>query len=331
MTVAPRTLTAAASACGKVILSGEHAVVHGSPALVIPVSQRIGCRLKQTEERHLTIHLPDLDQVFTRPLSSLPQLVTDLAQRHAAFIAGEQDVSAIIQEPAELVAAAFETARHHCEGAACGAALTLESALPLGSGLGSSAAAIISVLRVVCQWYGLTPTAANLYEWALDLERYQHGTPSGIDPCVIAHEQPMLFRKQEAPKSLTLPPFKPVLVMTGQPESTTGECVAHVTQFAADATRWRRFQAVTLQMKSALEQDDHKALHRAIRTNHALLCELGVVPAPVQAFIQTIEDRGGSAKICGAGAVRGSAAGITCVYGIDPVEPCSAHNYRLLV
>ena len=47
-----------------------------------------------------------------------------------------------------------------------------------------------------------------------------------------------------------------------------------------------------------------------IRANHRLLTRIGVVPAALIRFAEQIEQLGGAAKVCGAGAVSGDAGGL---------------------
>jgi len=55
------------------------------------------------------------------------------------------------------------------------------------------------------------------------------------------------------------------------------------------------------------------------------------VPVPVQEFIAGIENAGGAAKISGAGAIAGTAAGMVLVFSYEPpAELCRLHNYPLL-
>ena len=67
-----------------------------------------------------------------------------------------------------------------------------------------------------------------------------------------------------------------------------------------------------------------------MRENHRLLTRIGVVPGPVQQFINDVEHGGGAAKICGAGAVAGDKGGVVMVVSdAPPVDLCQRYGYEL--
>jgi mevalonate kinase len=100
---------------------------------------------------------------------------------------------------------------------------------------------------------------------------------------------------------------------SGKPQSTTGECVAFVKQQNFSKTLWKEFENTTLAFITALQDKDNAQLITIIQKNHRLLCEIGVVPQPIQAMIAEIERKGGAAKICGAGSVQGNHAGMILI------------------
>src|SRR5512136_2091458 len=74
----PMMMMIAASACGKIILFGEHAVVYDRPAIAVQVTQVQATVTIEPAERGVTIHALDTNQVVsldrtgsTDPLASI--------------------------------------------------------------------------------------------------------------------------------------------------------------------------------------------------------------------------------------------------------------------
>jgi len=165
----PRS-SSVATACGKVILCGEHAVVYGEPAIAIPVSSR---RVYVTVEpgepgTGLVFAAHDLGARWHANSG-----VTDPRLTPIEFIVG-RTLAYLRQEPADLV-------------------LTITSDLPPASGLGSSAAVAVALIRAIAGWFEATIPPADLSALTYESEQLQHGTPSGIDNTVVAYEQPIWF------------------------------------------------------------------------------------------------------------------------------------------
>lgn len=145
------------SAPGKVILLGEHAVVYGHPALAAALPLRIAVQVAR-DPRGPSVELE----------SGGPA-------------------------PEELVSAFAAMAR----GLGLPPALRarVRSELPLGAGLGSSAALGVALGRALCALAGQPCPPARAAELSLELERVFHGAPSGVDPAVCARGGVLLFRR----------------------------------------------------------------------------------------------------------------------------------------
>jgi mevalonate kinase len=152
----------------------------------------------------------------------------------------------------------------------------------------------------------------------MDLERFQHGRPSGVDPFVAVHGGLVRYRRGEPPETHATALTSVRLLHTGIPECTTGECVYQVRSTHAGSSIWEEFEAVCNEVEHALQGRNESALVDAVRRNHRLLFDIGVVPPRIARLIEGIERSGGGAKICGAGAVRGDAGGVVWVVG--PVD-----------
>ncbi len=286
---------------GKIIFSGEHAVVHGAPALALAVRPGVHITAEPLDTPCWQFVLPD-GSSHHRSLPDAEALAATLEERHQRYQTGQLPVQEIAPRPVDLLlAAASRTQPDH------GWQITFTSQLPIGSGMGSSAAILLALFKALRpEW-----THDRLFAEACVCENYVHGTSSGLDVAVSLQGGWIRMEAgHHAPVALpSPPPFQ--LIHTGRPDSTTGECVQQVAAaFPAGSRIWSDFREVTERIQQALADQQVDGLKQAIRENHQLLCRIGVVPAPLQEVIQQWEQAGGAAKLCGAGSIRGTTGGI---------------------
>jgi mevalonate kinase len=262
-------------ACGKLILFGEHFVVHGAPALALPL--RGVCTSVVVEQD---------------PGPDGPRLVADLP---GPALATSQ----------RLLALALQ--RLGIEDQASHLRVTAESGIPIGQGLGSSAAFAVALIGALCQAVSRRVSEIELRDHAHALEGLVHGTPSGIDPTVIAFQRPLWFVKGEQPLFLDLPrPVRWVLASSGVARSTgtAVERVRAVREARPDEfdTLCREATEVAQRGRAALEAGDAAELGSLMDRNHALLQALGVsTPALDQLAAVAREAGAHGAKLTGAG------------------------------
>jgi mevalonate kinase len=197
--------------------------------------------------------------------------------------------------------------------------IKVESNLPIGCGMGSSAATILSIMQALSHFLGLQITEEALFKAALEVENLQHGRSSGLD-LRLALNGGCLYVEKDVIEPRNLPPLPFYLVQTGQPQSSTGQCVSRVEPFFKQEALLNDFQSVTQAMDHALQHNEFNSLQEVIKINHALLNQIGVVPDKVQAFVREVEALGGAAKVCGAGAVSGEAAGTLWLLHENPAS-----------
>lgn len=263
-------------------------------------------------------------KMYETPRRDLKQTVQTIKQRFQAYQHNQIHINAVLNHPGELILLILND-----YPLSSGLNLQFNSELPIGCGMGASAAVILASLTALNDYFKQQVPPETLYQKALTIEHYQHGTSSGLD-IAISQEGGLLLieNNKRVPLIVGEPTF--FAINTGSPESTTGECVEAVKQFEHDTTLWQRFAKCTYDFKSALEQGRTDAVRHAIQTNHQLLTAIGVVPEAIQQFILNLESIGFSAKISGAGSISGNKAGMLLASGEDETalkSLCEAHNY----
>lgn len=196
----------------------------------------------------------------------------------------------------------------------------ITSEIPIGAGMGSSAAFAVAKSAVKAG----KPDLEKINELAYKMEKIQHGSPSGVDNTVSTYGGFIWYRK-EAEGLKTFKQVKPeikfpeiYLINTGKPKESTKEMVRHV----ADAkvlresyidTVFKNIEKVTREFLKVLLNESKADFGDLIRENERLLEALDVVSPSTKKLIKTIEKSGGAAKISGAGGLK-DASGIIIAY-----------------
>ncbi len=286
------------SAPGKVILFGEHAVVYGKPALAVPVHS-------------------------TRARAE----VSDLPGEPAGWVRLEApgtQISAWLHEmlQADPLASAVRLILKDLGGSAPPALrVVLNSEIPVGAGMGSSAAVSVAVIRAVAAHLGQELSAERVSALAFEVEKLQHGTPSGIDNTVVAYERPLFFAAGKPLQFVQVGrPFTLIIGDSGDRLPTRESVAAVRERRAADPESVDRvfaeIEAISEQGRRFIESGDTRQLGLLFDRNQTLLKAIGVSGKGLEQLIRAAKRAGAlGAKLSGAG--RG---GIM----IALVEPASA-------
>ncbi len=319
-----------AIAPGKLILSGEHAVVYGCPAIAMAIDRSAQAQIETGHHDRVAFNLTDYqyDESFT--LRALRDMRARIARDYHLFADGKLGIRDVLKKPVELLEYSFIMLMDglHLK-LDSGLVVTVRSSIPIGCGLGSSAAAVLSEIRALGHYFRVDFRPDWHYKYSMEAENLQHGHASGLDSYISLHGGCAVFQQGEARK-LPLPGWPLFLVNTGTPATTTGECVAAVAERMGTSLIWDDFSGITFELESALAATDREGIQRVIRANHRLLEHIGVVPARVSQFIAAVEQAGGAAKICGAGSIVGDNAGMVLVVAKEPpLELCRAFGYAV--
>lgn len=270
---------------GKVILLGEHAVVHGYPAIAVGIDKGARAEALPAERDLLLLEPWDLT------LAPDPEGQEPLQRAFAAVLRQYES------RPALEVHVSAE--------------------LPAGAGLGCSAAIGVAVIDAIDEALRLSRSRAELGEAALVWEEVFHGNPSGIDNTMSAVGGVALFVRGEPLRPIRAK--KPLCLVVGYSgeSSSTKEMVASVQrQLGGDPDRvGKTFVAIETLVRNAtlaIEAGDLVALGQLLELNHRLLSSLMLSTTKIEAMCEIARDAGAlGTKITGAG-------GGGCMFALAP-------------
>ncbi|MFJ8477009.1 mevalonate kinase [Kitasatospora sp. NPDC094011] len=162
-------------AWAKVIVLGEHAVVHGAPALALPVPQLTVTATARNMAQ--TRGGPDVFSFTPRGCAPRPP---DVRSRRAL----------------RRMTSAFRTATDVPKGR--GVEVDVDCAIPVGRGLGSSAACARAVVHALCDLFDRALTPRQVFDLVQVAERVTHGRASGVDAMAVGASAPLLFQAGRA-------------------------------------------------------------------------------------------------------------------------------------
>ncbi len=310
---------------GKLIIFGEHVVLEGAPALAVNTEFQCCCTMEHNVGAGIVIAEKNLTSA---ELSSIGRRVQ---KNHQKFLTKQLPVAEICPSAEDFIATVVQSYLDEVEPVVQpNFKLKIESDIPQGCGMGSSAAVSCAIIRA-CESYFNQPSSG--YGLIAKSESIRHGHSSGLDAWVCWFNQATLVEQidgvMQFSAGLPVPPFQ--VVHTGKPMVSTAQCILDVQ---ANLHRLLPlFQSCMTRLLVALKAQDIVAFHRLIRILHQHLVQLGVVPEPVAQFIELIERQGGAAKISGAGASRGVSGGMVLVWNLPAealTELCQNHQYRVL-
>lgn len=315
---------------GKIILSGEHAVVYGRPALALAINHFATTTITSQPGRGIGFEFSNDNLKRIATLQELQTIKAEIAKRYRKFTAGKCQIKEVIHSPLELIQYAFAYLVENLFLTVTGGIkVQVELSLPIGCGMGASAAVILSLVHALVSYYGHTLTMDKYLYFGREIENLQHGRSSGLDLFLSLHGGCYFFVAGEVSRR-SLPRIPLMLINTGRAESSTGECVEKAAKYLQGGVA-DDFSQTTISMDLALKQNDLAAVKQSVWKNHELLQKLGVVPKRVANFIAAIAARGGAAKISGAGAIYGNSAGIVLVVGQEEVlDLVAEYGYAIL-
>ncbi|MEM9633658.1 MAG: hypothetical protein AAGA50_20160 [Pseudomonadota bacterium] len=307
----------AVSAPGSIMITGEHAVVYGHPAIVCAIEQRVRVEAAPLTERRLEI-VSEIAPALSVPLDRIS-----------------------VDGPYRFVLSAVKL---HAERLSHGLRLTITSEIDPTLGLGSSAAVTVACLGALAHLTGTD--RSHLHTQALAIIRHIQGRGSGADLAASLHGGMIAYRLPEAMLSgvpvdeisaeIVHLPEAPVLSLCYCGYKTpTAEVLARVAQAmegreAEYSDLYQRMGSSASDAIATARDRDWPAFGAALTTYQALMEELGVSDPTLDRII-------GKARACPqtlAAKISGSGLG-DCVLAVGAVPegfvpaPVAAEGMRI--
>ena len=270
-----------ATAPGKIILFGEHAVVYGQPALAVPVTQ------VEAEVR--------IDRIFSSGIRiNAPNI--RLNDKLEALAPNNPLAATIIN-----TLAAFQ------DNSLSGVSILIRSTIPIASGLGSGTAVTVAIIRALAKHLKKELTDEEISDLAFETEKLYHGTPSGIDNTVVTYARPVYFIKGQPIQVLKVEqPFMIVIADTGV-HAETKEAVrdVRIEQHKYPEkyeTLFATIGSIAATARGLVESGMPESLGPLMDENHAMLRSMRVSSPELDNLVQAAREAGAlGAKMSGGG------------------------------
>lgn len=271
---------------GKCILFGEHAVVHGYPAIAAAINQFSYCHIEKGKFPGVSLFLKDFNIQYQFPQIPLEkQVVSDNFKQYEIGL--------------KLLAERFKLKIE-------GLRITIFSDLWSSAGLGSSASAGVAFLSALGTYYDLHLSKHMVSDLAFKMEKEVHGHPSGIDNTVCTFGKIIFFQHGKT-ENLPVPSNFSLLLTYSGKQHDTKEAVSMVRQLQADkpeftTSLFHDIGNVTQSAQKLFKQNRMDALGDLMTKNQQFLNELGVSSPEIHQILTLVSEHSEChAKLTGAG------------------------------
>ena len=271
------------SGFGKVILFGEHFVVHGVPGIVSAIDATNDAEVKKTTKG---INVKDV-------------------RKAAKGYAEEKRMQQLESIDRILRAMGIDAKTVAFD-------ILLGGALPGFSGLGASAASSVAITRAIAQEFGVILTDERVNQIAYEAEKAYAGTPSGIDNTAATFGGLLWFKKNLKDRQNTIEKLhirEPVEIVIGSTgvvantkamvEGVTERKQKHPEKYDA---LFEQAEGLALIGREALLKFDLKKVGKLMNDNHRLLQEIEVSHEKLDILVEIARKQGAfGAKLTGGG------------------------------
>lgn len=285
-----------ASAPGKVTLFGEHAIVYGYPAIVTAIGRRVWVTAESRSDDAVVIAALDL---------RVPGVV--VTYRGSEVIIGT-DYGKTLSAVAYLRKAIEVTSDYL--GARGGVNLTVRSEMPVGAGLGTSAAVSVATIAAYSKTLGYELGKDEIARLGWEVEKAVQGIASPMDTSIASFGGTIKIWREGSEfvrKRLSVSIEEPLIIGYVERQHTTAEMVKAVKNLKERYGElieliMRAIGRLTEEAESALLQGDVLKVGTLMNVNHGLLEALNVSTMRLNQIVYAARAAGAlGAKLTGAG------------------------------
>lgn len=266
---------------GKIILTGEHSVVHGTHAVAAPITLKMKAKVW------------DYDK-------GVRLLIPRWGVEQTIEFGADHKYS--IYKSLEMIL-------NHLDLRDKGMNIEVFPEVPRAMGMGGSAALAVAIIRALNKHFELGLGDDDVRRLSFESEDIVHGGASGIDNTVSTYGNLIAFQKGTPPdmQTIALNESIPIVIGLSGVESMTSKMVKQVREQAEKYPKWykqifKQMDELAIASKEAIEERDLDELGMIMNMNHGFLNILGVSSPEVEELVEIARQNGAlGAKLTGGG------------------------------
>ena len=275
-----------ASAPGKLMLFGEHAVVYNKPCIVAAVDHRIGVSLEKREDRKIILNAPDIN------FKNYVALIDDLAKSHP-----------------KKVRFVLTSVFNFFEKYKIKSGLDIETKSEFSDriGLGSSSAVVVSTIKALSELFEIEVGKKEIFDLAYKTVLDIQGVGSGFDVAAAIYGGFLLFVKGgKTIKSIKTEKIPLVVGYTGI-KADTSTLVKRVSERLKENPKsinkiFEEIEGIVNLAEIEMENQNWEKIGKLMNLNQDLLRNLEISSKELENLIRAALKSGAyGAKLSGAG------------------------------
>ncbi len=291
-----------ASAPAKAILFGEHAVVYGKPAIAMALNKRAYVKVWENVENKIYVDINDLD-------------IKGYLDFENNMILSDSPKKGILRYVLSSIKKVHDGS---------GLNMYIEVDIPIGGGLGSSAAVTVATIAAVSKYNKIDLSMEEIAKFAHEVELEVQKSASPLDTTVSTYGG-LIYLEKDAKDIIQLEIDYNIPVIIGYTDTrgNTGKLVAGVRKRRDKYPEIidpviNSIERLTEEAKEVILSNDKEKIIELMNINHGLLDALGVNTKELSNMVYTARNAGTcGSKITGAGG--GGSIIVYCLEGTEKI------------